>query len=85
MKETIKKSLQGLTRPVRLLLLYGTAFCCLMIAVTLIISIYNNNSINYSITLDNLCKTSAITTTLVFAEVIIGSLAIDCYEKKHKN
>ena len=84
MKKTIKKSLQGLNRPVRLLLLYGTAFCCLMLAVTLIISVYNKNSINYSITLDNLCKTSAITATLIFAEIIIGSLAMDCYEKFHK-
>lgn len=76
--------IKQLNRPSSLFMMLGLQFCCLLLVSTFIAYLYNDFSANYSFTLNQLCKTMASTVTLVFAEVIIGGLAMDCYEKKHK-
>jgi len=64
---------------------YGTQLSCFLIIAGLWVYLTNDYSSNYSFTLNELSKTIAETSALVFAEIIIGGLMFDYYAKKHGN
>jgi len=64
---------------------YGTQLSCLLIIAGLWVYLTNDHSSNYSYTLNELSKTIAETSALVFAEIMIGGLLFDYYAKKHSN
>lgn len=71
-----------LPKPSVYLIKYGMIFCCIAMLVILCIFIRNNAPQMYSYTVDVLCKSAAVIIFYVFAEVIIGALAFDCYQRR---
>ena len=64
---------------------HGTQLSCFLIIAGLWVYLTNDYSSNYSYTLNELSKTIAETSALVFAEIIIGGLLFDYYAKKHSS
>jgi len=64
---------------------YGTQLSCFLIIVGLWVYLTNDYSSNYSYTLNELSKSIAESSALVFAEIMIGGLLFDYYAKKHSS
>ena len=71
-----------LPKPSVYLIKYGMIFCSMAMLAVLCVFIRNNAPDMYSYTVDILCKSAAVIIFYIFAEVIIGALAFDCYVRR---
>jgi len=71
-----------LPKPSVYLIKYGMIFCSAAMLVILWVFARNNAPQMYSYTVDILCKSAAVIIFYIFAEVIIGALAFDCYVRR---
>ena len=84
MLQKIKSNFLSLSVPSAKLMMYGIQFCCMLILISGIVYLRNDFSGNYSHTVNELCKLTVATSASVFAEIVIGGLAMDIYEKRHR-